>query len=218
MNETLVILERVNSFYNSAFNSLLLYTIALLAFAGAVIPLMITFFQNRQFRREQNAIKASLSDEFQKEFEKYKEQETDQLTKSVNNEIGKYAEKIEELKKEYDAKIAWLDAGTNHVQGNSELAQKVYSVAFGSFVGCIEGYIRGKDELNLQRVMRAIKNDCLPKMTKTDFDIIKDLEKSCQTLIKNLEDANEYGRYTDYIREVKEGIERAKIRQPNPPA
>ena len=50
------IVDRVDAFYSSAFSNLLTLNLALLAFVGVVVPVLVQFYQSRVFARDKKAI------------------------------------------------------------------------------------------------------------------------------------------------------------------
>jgi hypothetical protein len=74
------IVDKVNSFYSGAFTQLITLTVAVLAFSGIILPVLIQLIQSRTFRSEQknlesqiskqlSAVKTELLDEVEKKFE-----------------------------------------------------------------------------------------------------------------------------------------------------
>lgn len=62
MDETLIVLEKLNQFYSSSFSQLVNMTIGLLAFVGVIIPVLIGLYQNKQFKQEQSHILKALEE------------------------------------------------------------------------------------------------------------------------------------------------------------
>lgn len=60
MEDSLKILEAVNSFYSQSFGQLMNITVAVLAFSGIVLPILITLYQKRLFKLEHLAIENKL--------------------------------------------------------------------------------------------------------------------------------------------------------------
>jgi low affinity Fe/Cu permease len=66
MSDTLTILEKLNGFYSGAMLQLVAYTAALLALVGIIVPVAISVIvslaQRRQFKNEEAALNAKLSE------------------------------------------------------------------------------------------------------------------------------------------------------------
>src|SRR5438046_1512224 len=54
------ILEKVHAFYAESFSHLLILTIAVLTFAGVVLPIIVQMIQSRTFRNEQTALEGQI--------------------------------------------------------------------------------------------------------------------------------------------------------------
>ena len=57
------IVDKVNSFYSGAFTQLITLTVAVLAFAGIILPILIQIIQSRTFRSEQESLKAHIDEQ-----------------------------------------------------------------------------------------------------------------------------------------------------------
>lgn len=62
MDSTLVIVEKINSFYSSAFSQLITITVAMLAFVGIIVPILYYLYQQRLFKIEVSSIEAKMED------------------------------------------------------------------------------------------------------------------------------------------------------------
>ena len=56
MDSTLEILEKVNAFYIGAFDQLIILTVSVLAFCGVLVPILISTYQNKQLKLQQEAL------------------------------------------------------------------------------------------------------------------------------------------------------------------
>ncbi len=63
MNETLTILGKVNSFYSGAWSQLIIYTSALFALIGIIIPILVQFYQKRVLKLEKESLEQIIKEE-----------------------------------------------------------------------------------------------------------------------------------------------------------
>ena len=207
MNETLQILEKINNFYSSAYSQLIIFTTGLLAFVGGLIPFAISFYQNKQFKREQSLLKEEMKMELDILYEDLQKRVSELVEKTNENLAKKVAEQEKELLK----KIAKTEGGTFHIQGTSLAKDKDYTNASMSYCTAIIEYIKGEDELNLQRVISSILDQCFPFMNKTHFTA--DLIETMESAINDLVSFNVNDRYTDKLSLFKKAKEDATSRE-----
>ena len=137
MENTLKILETVNQFYIDSFNQLIMITVMILTFVGVLMPILISLYQKRIFKLEQQEIKNSL---------------LEILTSNLKEIEEKIDAKYSEKEKEYEKKISNLEkvmeqqslkslAKIYHLQGNSYLGTKHYYTALESFFAAGTNYL-----------------------------------------------------------------------------
>ena len=103
VQDSLKILESVNAFYSQSFGQLINITVAVLAFAGIVLPILITLYQKRLFKLEHQAIQNSLATEMESRLEEgIKEIKAEYEQKEAEFE-DKISKMKESLKKDLDA-------------------------------------------------------------------------------------------------------------------
>ncbi len=212
-NLSLQILERLNSLYTNAFNQLLIYTIGLVAFVGAVIPLIITYIQNRSFRREQQTITKELQDEAKRIREELKQNLREDLLKDIAESEKRLSDALTKKDIELTKKISNADAGVFHVQGTVSRQATHYGLAVQDFTLAAAYYLIGEDELNLQRVLRSVL-DMLKKVDKNELALVDKVYDTINSLIKALSAHNINGRYTDMINSIERELNEAKKREP----
>jgi len=208
MNETLVILEKVNAFYSNAWTQLIGFAIVIFGVVGFIVPIIVQLMQNRAFKSGKDEIIKQLMVELEVKY-KQQEEKIKEENKKALEEIRTSFEKIE-LKLE--KQIACADAGTFHLQGNDLLYnKKYYSEAAKSYIKAISNYLYGDDEDNCRCVLNLLSDDCLPKLKKKDFKEDLELKEKMENFINELEKYNINGRYKGCITVLKQKVADIKI-------
>ncbi|MDN6869089.1 hypothetical protein QO202_13795 [Aeromonas caviae] len=208
MDETIIILEKVNQFYSSSFNTLVSFTIGLLAFVGVIIPALITFYQNKQFKQEQNHILGKL-DESKLEFVSYIDL---QIVEKFKSEQEKRNKEIEDLRAELIKESLQAKGGCFFIQANVRLGNNETMNAMESYIDAIDCFIRAEDEMNLQRALNTLTSECFPKASKEMFIRWHDLEGKVRKIVERLDDINKNGRYADLKIKLIDSLNQALIR------
>ena len=112
MNELnpIEILEKVDLFYNNAWNKLIIFTTILLTIVGVVIPIIINWWQNRNLKLREKALKEDLKDFFNDELSKLKKEMETSIKEQFKEEIGKSKENQEEIKNSLQGTFFHLQA------------------------------------------------------------------------------------------------------------
>ena len=211
MQESLKILETVNTFYSQSFSQLINITIAVLAFAGIVLPILITLYQKRIFRLEHQAIEKSVFDKLKSEFDS-KILELQNEYKAKEEELNS---KMLDMKNEIGREIANAEGGIFHVQGNNELKSGQIVDALISFIESAIKNIEAEDNLNLRIVLGLCSNNCLSNLSEIHFQHDEFLEGKISKLIDKISKYNEKDTFTDQILDLKKSLSQAKSRKPN---
>lgn len=210
MEDSLKILEAVNSFYSQSFGQLMNITVAVLAFSGIVLPILITLYQKRLFKLEHLAIENKLLYEMEEKIKKA----TDVIKSEYEKKEMDFDNKISKMKMLFENELESIKGGVLHVQGNNELKQSDELTAFESFVSASFCYVKSEDNLNLRRVLDLINNSCLRKFNVDSFEEHGDTFKSFDELLEAVRDYDKKGVFSDLIRETNQAYSLAKKRQP----
>ncbi len=199
MNETLQILEKINSLYT---NTMIFFGI-LVAFVGVIIPIFISWYQSRQLKIEKVNLKTELFNELISDIKEYLEKEEE-----------KFEEKTKVIEQNFEIRANAIDGGTYHVQGNNHLEEKDFLSALESFLDAATSYIEGEDERNLQTAIRIITDNCFPEINKKDLEAKPEIKTKKEELTEKLKEINEKSRYTDTIAEINRAYDIAEKRKP----
>ena len=205
------IMQMVHSFYSDAFSQLITITIAILVFAGGLIPIAITLYQNKQFKHEQKQIKQFISNEI----ENTKKQLMESIKEKIDIEIKDLKDFSQELESKIDTKFEVAEAGVLHIQGNQLTESKEYPDALDSYLDAAMGYLQGKDEQNLQRVLESITEYCFPFITKENHKTEPSIVEKTQALIEAMDKYDQNGRYTDVTADLRLLLNDSKSRSSN---
>ena len=193
-------------FYNNAWNKLIIFTTILLTIVGVVIPIIINWWQNRNLKLREKALKEDLKDFFNDELSKLKKEMETSIKEQFKEEIGKSKENQEEIKNS-------LQGTFFHLQANIEKQSHVEKMK--SLVWSALCYIEGKDFLNLGGVLEMIENG-LPKLYKEDIQEMDVDEANLKELLEELNKINDNSVYTVFIRKFKLELEKARNRAREP--
>lgn len=200
-DQTLVILEKVNSFYNQSFSNLIALTAILLAFVGVIIPLLINLYQSRKLTIERSELQKNIDDSLRnlkKETEEYVE--------------NKVKEKTEAIDKKLESFSLHAKAQTMHVQGFITAKSGDAPSALEDFAKAGIYYIKAGDELNLQLILDNIIDVCLPHCNQKNIRDDK-CKKRLDEFIEELEKFNENSRYTNAIQNLRKALKEANERK-----
>ena len=187
-------IDKFHKFYNDAWSKLLTMISIGVVIVGMIIPAASMVIQNRSFKKEAVTIRKELREEQQERL--YKAEKTMGLT---------VLEVIEN-------KMAGTEAGIFHLQALLMLTEHLYPVAATSLVAAAHRYLIAKDERNLQKVLTLLSDMCLKKLKKRDFEIAEKLKVEIELLLSELTEADTDVRYSNYIRDIKGGLNKAKKR------
>ena len=217
---TFEILEKLNSMYSSAFNQLVTYTVGLMAFVGLLVPVVVSWIQNRSFQREMDAIAERLQEEASKIREELKkslrEELVTELRTEIRNEIAaierRFTDSLTAKEVELSRKIIGADAGVFHVQGMLNATGNHHGAAVISFCGAASHYLLADDERNLQRVLGSM-TEHLKKVDLKQIDPAE-VEEAIGSLTQSLTAKDINGRYTDTIKRIERTLADARTREP----
>ncbi|WP_328185153.1 hypothetical protein [Marinobacter sp. OP 3.4] len=211
MQDTLKILETVNQFYSQSFNQLVIITVAVLTFAGVIMPILISLYQKRLFRLEHQEIKEKIKEE---------------LNEDMQDAVTRIREEYEEKEKEHHDKIKYIEnklekevsgalGASLHLQASMNIRDGSYLAAFYSLTRAATNHIKSEKEVNLRRALKLINNKCLPELDRNTLEHDEYIIESFEDLVKSLAEFNSNQRYDDDIRFLKIRFKNAMEREHN---
>jgi len=214
MSDTLQILEKVNAFYNSAWSQLVFNMTIMLAIVGGLIPVLITMYQNRKFKIEQEAVK-------KRQAESLEQLKADVLL-ALKEDLKVSSAEIE---KRLNEKVATLLAGTTakilHLQGNGNRTANLYAPAARDYARAATHFLKANEEGNLRGAVGNIVK-CLPFLDSEQMENTEFLAEYLNDLVTALENGNTNDRFLHDLlalrRETKAARVRPKKSASSPPA
>ena len=189
----LELINKVDSFYNSAWDKLILVGSVAFGVIGILVPFVIQWYQKKSLKISEELMKK----EMENQTLKLKSELLDDINKTLEERIKIFEEKIEKLNASTNAK-------TFHLQGNGNLKSGDMLNAIADYITCAEDYIICEDYSNLQTILRLILNDCLPNLSIEEIEDLK-ISHNCHldTLLDNLTNIEDKGAFSQKIREIK---------------
>jgi hypothetical protein len=201
MDNTLIILEKVNSFYSDSFTQLIYLTISILAFSGVILPILVNIYQKKLFSVESDKVHKLILDDLHKMHEK-----------DLKKMQEKYENDFRVLRELIENETSKSKTGIFFVQGSSLINQNQDVPATFSFCHSIDNAIKCHDALNLNRGISRLQNT-LTRLNKDHFTNDDKLETVIKSTIQSLNTYNINQQYTDAItavnREFKASLNRS---------
>ena len=210
MNETLEILEKVNAFYSASFDQLLIIVFGAIGLVGVLMPLLITYYQSRQFNIEKKSLenyidsmKSELISSVKKEVTCELEKEKKLLNKAIQDNKEELNKSLESNKNILNKQIKMAKGGAFLIQANNLKDKKDFEGAVESCLFAIGDFIEAGDELNLQRAINITTDDIFPRLSKGILKRIPEMDEIIENTCKKLLELKGNGRYDDTIYKFK---------------
>ncbi|UMY65434.1 MULTISPECIES: hypothetical protein [unclassified Flavobacterium] len=159
------ILEHVDSFYNSAWDKLVLVGTIALGIVGIIAPVIIQWYQKRTLKISEE----NLRDALRKEIENSK----NQLRQEIEAIILEKSKKVKQtLRRKVKRVYGNSEGGLFYVQGNGQLDDKNYFDATRSYAMAIDYYRKAQNFMAIQDLLPNLVV-CLDKIKKSELDELK---------------------------------------------
>lgn len=205
-------LQKVHEFYNDSFTSLQTLMLGLVGIIGVVLPLLISFYQNRRLRQETSSLKKEIavlvSAAATSEFERLEERVREELDKSIKDAKREVAE----TRKKMEKALSRATGGVLHVQANAELRDGHHIAGARSLLGAVRSYVDAEDYLNLRAVCNTLTSIALERVSKFDFENDPDLDGLLSECIKRLETPEQIRYNADLLHSIKKAANAVKAR------
>lgn len=186
-------INKVDLFYNSAWNKLVLVGSVAFGVIGILVPFVIQWYQKKTLSISEDLLKKDIENQMLK------------VKSELLNDINK---KLEERIEVFEDKIEKLNSSTNakafHLQGNDQLSKGYYSGALSDFITSAQDYLFCDDFSNLQTVLNAILNKCLPTLSKEEINDLK-ISQNCDltSFLDELSAKDDKGTFIKIIGETR---------------
>lgn len=154
-DKSLELIERVESFYNNAWNKLIIFGSILFAIVGLFVPLVIQWYQKRTLKLSEETLKNYLRKEL-----------TEELLESIEEKFKENEKQLKALNASANAKILFSQAKFS-VEKNS------YKGALGELVTASFSSLECNDYKTLQEMLDFILNNCLPYLSIEEINDLK---------------------------------------------
>ncbi len=187
------LINKVDSFYNSAWDKLILIGSISFAVIGLLVPFIIQWYQKKSLKVSEELLKK----EMESQSIKLKTEILEDINTTLEERIKNFENTINELNASTTAK-------TFHLQGNGNLNNKIYTSALVDYFVAAKNYLIGNDYLNLQIVLNLISKDCIPNLSEEELNDLK-ITHDCNLdiLLNNLNDNDEKGAFSQIIRSIR---------------
>lgn len=188
--ETLDIISKIDSFYNSAWEKLIIVGTLSFAVVGVIVPLIIQWYQKKTLKVNEDILKNEIRTQI----------------KEIKDEIigmidAKLAEKISEFEEKITKINAATTAKTFHLQGNS---QKDSLEALSDYVYAAKYYLICQDYANLQIVLSIISDVSLVNRSLEEVkDLIVSHNCDLDEVLTEIVDNDQNDVFTQVIRKIK---------------
>lgn len=149
------LIDKVDNFYNNAWNKLILFGSILFAIVGVFIPLVIQWYQKRTLKLSEETLKNNLKKELKTE-----------LLAEIKEQFDENEKKLKTLNASANAKILFSQAKFS-VEKNS------YKGALGEIVTASISSLECNDFRTLQELLDFLLNSCLPFLSVEEINDLK---------------------------------------------
>lgn len=187
------LINKVDSFYNSAWDKLVLFGTISFAIIGILIPFVIQWYQKKTLKISEELLR--------KDIENASLKMKADLLSDINDTLEKRMILFEQSINKLNASI---NAKTFHLQGNSQLKDGHISSALSDYIIASIDYLNSEDTPNLQIVLDIINEDCLPKLSIKEVDDIKTShDTNLENMLINITEKDNNAIYSRIIREIR---------------
>jgi hypothetical protein len=161
------IVQKIDTFYNNAWNKLIFLITVGFTIVGVIVPLFIQWLQKRSLKASEELLKK----EIEARTLKIKKEITDDLLKSIDEKFKEYENEIKITRASGKAKTSLAEAKYNLEKNN-------YPRALGDFITSAYACIASSEHRTLQDIIKYILGDCLPYLSQEEIEDLK-IAKSC---------------------------------------
>ncbi len=183
------LVEKVDTFYNNAWDKLILVGSVAFGIVGIIIPLIIQWYQKRALKVSEELLKKDIEI---------------QVSKMKAEIMRELSPQIEEEFKKYENKIKILNAKTFFIQGKLNLEKNYHNPALGNFIAASFSFIASEDYQNLQSTLHLILNDCIPYLSNEEINDLKiSTDTNIDLLLNILKENDDKGVFSTVIQEIQ---------------
>lgn len=192
-SEAVELISNVDSFYNSAWNKLIIVGSLAFGVIGIIVPLVIQWYQKKTLKISEELLKKNIENQTLK----LKSELMTEITQTLETKLKNFEEKIDKESASHNAK-------TFHLQGNSLHNKGLISEALGDFIIAARDYSYVEDYSNLRSILNFILNECLPKLSQEEVTDLKILQNcDLDQVLTEIEKKDDKGVFIQTLREIR---------------
>jgi hypothetical protein len=154
-DKSIDIIEKVDSFYNNAWNKLIIFGSILFAIVGVFVPLVIQWYQKRTLKLSETTLKNDLKKELQ-----------NVLFLEIEKKFSDNEKQLKSLNASANAKILFSQAKFS-IEKNS------YKGALGEIITASFSSLECNDFRTLQELLDFLSKNCLPFLSVEEINDLK---------------------------------------------
>lgn len=187
------IVQKIDAFYNNAWNKLIFIITVGFTIVGVIIPLFIQWLQKKTLKTSEELLKKEI------------ETRTIEIEKNITTKL---LQSIEEKFKAYEKEIkitrATGKAKTSFAEGKYNLEKNDYDRALGDFIISAYACIESDDHKTLQDIVKNILDNCLPFLSKEEIEDLKIAKNGDLSLfLEHLTEKDDRGIFHTIIGEIR---------------
>lgn len=180
------IIDKVDAFYNNAWDKLVLFGSILFALVGVFVPIVIQWYQRRTLKLSEDSLKLSLKKELKEE-----------LTKEIEQEFQKNEQNLKIITASANSKILFSQAKFS-TEKNS------FRGALGECVAAGYSSMECNDFRILQEILEFVSENCLTNLSIEEINDLK-IANICdfQLFLEDITKKDDRGMFHSKIGEIK---------------
>lgn len=160
--QSIDLIYKIDSFYNNAWNKLVIIITIVFTIVGVIIPIFIQWLQKKSLKTSEELLKREIKDK------------TDSVREELKRElIIEIEAKFENYKNEIKITRASANAKLYLAEGKVKLSMNYYDKALNDFVTASLNCIESNNYPTLSDALKIISEDCLPYLSIEEIDDLK---------------------------------------------
>ena len=193
LSQEIDLVQKVDAFYNSAWNKLIIFGSIAFAIVGILVPVVIQWYQRRTMKLSEELMKKEISDSIAR----IKKEIIKDVTVKVEQKFEQYERQIKEANESANAKIFFA-------QGKFNLEKGFFPVALNEFISASYSCIECSDYQTLQKLLQTISNECLPYLSIEEINDLKVAEVTdLGSFLTDVSNADDKSIFQEVIGEIK---------------
>lgn len=181
------LLEKVDAFYNSAWDKLIFVAGVFVGLIGIVVPFIVQYFQSRSLKLQEREIMIDVERQLSGLKQSLVEEIRNEYRAEVENLRGAFHIEVKKLNVAIDRSIDISRARTLHLEAQAWLKSNDYLNASGSFFRCLRLYMKCEEYESASKVIRGLNKLILPNLTKDNISkVFSDQDRNQESYINEL--------------------------------